>query len=340
MIKNLTCGGLNIGGGGSQIAEGPTPSGSVSRFNLSCAGAACTVSANTTVPGVSTAAPDCTNTGCNFGTPLPIPNPAIPSISTCVVNKWGTPATGTLNLTSGAASLSIPLASDVYLTGVALCPKCSATGSPGSPGVGTCMGGLRNGLACTSTNPTGLTRDCIPTNATKIGTISVNLSPSETNTRTSTNATGQFCPGQTVTAAGCFGSNALPDDQRERRAGGRAHDRHPEDRDPGVDLLHPRNGQRRRGRIGEPAGAGGGLAARNVHRQLNESDRCPPEPGARAPGDRLPEPTRSDPPAGGTLRGSRSTTRAAQVTRQPSETATTSVMPQTHTRAKAPIPAP
>ena len=208
MIKNLTCGGLNIGGGGSQIPEGPTPSGSVSRFNLSCAGAACTVSANTTVPAVNTAAPDCTNTGCNFGTPLPIPNPAIPSISTCVVNKWATPASGTLNLTTGAASLSIPLAADTYLTGVALCPKCSATGSPGSPGVGTCMGGLRNGLACTSTNPTGLTRDCVPTNATKIGTISVNLSPAETNTRTSTNATGQFCPSQTVTAAGCFGSTA------------------------------------------------------------------------------------------------------------------------------------
>jgi hypothetical protein len=208
VIKNLTCGGLNIGGGGSQIPEGPTPSGSVSRFALSCAGAACTVSANATVPTVNTAAPDCTNTGCNFGTPLPINNPVIPSISTCVVNKWASPATGTLNLTTGAASLGIPLASDVYLTGLALCPKCSATGSPGTPGVGTCMGGARNGLACTSTNPTGLTRDCIPTNATKIGTISVNLSPAETNTRTSTNATGQFCPGQTVTAAGCFGSTA------------------------------------------------------------------------------------------------------------------------------------
>ena len=56
--------------------------------------------------------------------------------------------------------------------------------------------------------PAGLTRDCVPTNATKIGTIPVVLSPAETNTRTSTNATGQFCPGQTVTAAGCFGSNA------------------------------------------------------------------------------------------------------------------------------------
>jgi hypothetical protein len=46
----------------------------------------------------------------------------------------------------------------------------------------------------------------VPTATFKIGTISVNLIPSTTGTRTSTNATRQFCPGQAQT--GCFGNSA------------------------------------------------------------------------------------------------------------------------------------
>jgi hypothetical protein len=125
-----------------------------------------------------------------------------------VVNKWGQPASGTLDLGTGVASLNIPLASDVYLTGAALCPKCSGTGTPGSPGTGTCNAGARVGLACTSTNPSGYTRDCPPPTNKFIGTIPVNLSPATTGTRTSTAANGLFCPGQLVGGTGCFGSAA------------------------------------------------------------------------------------------------------------------------------------
>jgi len=207
ILKNFTCGGLNIGGGGSVIAEGPVPRGSTNRFGLSCAGTSCTVTPTAAIPPVNTAGPDCTNTGCNFGTPLPIPNPTLQVISTCVVNKWGQPAGGTVDLGTGVASLDIPLASDVYLTGLALCPKCTGTGTPGSPGTGTCNGGARNGQACTSTNPDGLTRDCLPLAATYIGTIPVVLTPATTGTRTSTSATGQFCPNQSTGGSGCFGSS-------------------------------------------------------------------------------------------------------------------------------------
>src|SRR5262249_23233136 len=41
LIKNLTCGGLNIGGGGALVPEGPIPDGSTSRFGLSCTASSC-----------------------------------------------------------------------------------------------------------------------------------------------------------------------------------------------------------------------------------------------------------------------------------------------------------
>jgi hypothetical protein len=226
-LKNLTCGGLSIGAGASLIPEGPTPDGSQSRFALSCAGANCTISHFDTAPAVNTAGPDCTNTGCNFGTPLPIPNPTIPGITSCVLNTWQAPASGTLDLSTGTSSTNTPLISDTYLTGNLgqPCPKCSATGTPASPGHGTCDRGPRATLACTTTSSTGYTRDC-PTGGTDgthpctpgggacidgshVGPINVNLSPLTTGTASMTNATGNFCAGQSNTGGhqfGCFGN--------------------------------------------------------------------------------------------------------------------------------------
>src|SRR5262245_33910164 len=220
LIRNLTCGGLSIGGGFSFVAEGPTPDGSISRFSLACTGSNCTIGPNAATPPVNTPGPDCTNTGCNFGTPLPIPNAGT---TTCVLNTWTAPASGTIDLAAGSSSTNVPLQSYVVLTGNVIqpCPKCSATGSPSNPGTGTCDRGPRVNMACTTTNSQGLTRDCptggvdathpcTPGNAcidgTFIGTIPVNLSPLGTATATQTAADGAFCPGQT--SPGCFGSQA------------------------------------------------------------------------------------------------------------------------------------
>jgi hypothetical protein len=84
----------------------------------------------------NTAAPDCSNTACNFGTPLPIPNPTSPTLTTCVLNTFSSPASGTLDLSTGASSTNVALVSDTYLTGNAgqPCPKCSGHGTPSSPG--------------------------------------------------------------------------------------------------------------------------------------------------------------------------------------------------------------
>jgi hypothetical protein len=217
VVKTLTCGGLNIGGGSSTVPQGPTPDGSQSQFDLSCSGSACNITAFSTMPPVNSADPDCSNTGCNFGTPLPIPNGPL---TTCVLNTFASPASGTLDLSTGASSTNIALVSDTYLTGnnAQPCPKCSSGGSPSSPGTGTCDRGPRTGMACTSTNSTGYTRDC-PTggadathpctpgggnciDGSHIGPIDVSLSPLTTGTANMTNAGGLFCPSQAH--AGCF----------------------------------------------------------------------------------------------------------------------------------------
>jgi len=229
VIKNLTCGGLSIGAGASLIPEGPAPDGETFRFTLGCSGSSCTVGHFDTVPALNSADPDCTNTGCVYGTPLPIPNPTIPGITSCVLNTWRTAAAGTLDLVSGAVSINVPLISDTYLTGNLgqPCPKCSATGTPASPGHGTCDRGPRTGLACTTTSSTGYTRDC-PTGGTDgthpctpgggacidgshVGPINVDLSPLTTGTASKTDPGWNFCPGQTNTGGhmfGCFGSTA------------------------------------------------------------------------------------------------------------------------------------
>jgi hypothetical protein len=171
--------------------------------------------------------------GCNFGTPLPIPNPAIPTISTCALNTWASPASGTVNISTGASTTSVPLTSDVYLTGNLSqpCPKCVA---------GVCDRGPRATMTCVATSSTGYTRDCptggvgtpvspcptaqnasCPTPQTNcpctagggqccdgshVGPLSVNLSPLTTGAASATNASGIFCPSQPN--AGCFGSGA------------------------------------------------------------------------------------------------------------------------------------
>jgi hypothetical protein len=232
VIKNLGCGGLDIGAGASLIPEGPTPDGSQSLFALSCVGSACNIGPTSTAPLVNTSTPDCTTTGCNFGTPLPIPNPTIPGITTCVLNTWSSPASGTLDLSTGTVATSVPLGSDTYLTGNLgqPCPKCSATGTPASPGIGTCDRGPRATLSCTTTSSTGYTRDC-PTggadgthpctpgggaciDGSHVGVIPVSLSPLGTGTSNAHNAGGAFCPGQSNTGGhqfGCFGSSACVD---------------------------------------------------------------------------------------------------------------------------------
>src|SRR5262249_57710506 len=84
---------------------------------------------------------------------------------------------GSLKLASGVTTQSINLNSAVWLSGNLTnpCPQCSASGTPSSPGHGTCNKGARVGMNCTTTNSTGLTRDCPPGGSTEASFGSINV---------------------------------------------------------------------------------------------------------------------------------------------------------------------
>jgi len=207
-IRNLGCGTLNLGGGGSSVPEGPIPDGATNRFVVSsCVGNACTLSASSG----GAAGVDCTVTGCRFGPPLPIVNAGL---STCVANSFASNGSGTVDKGTGTMSLGVPLSSHVWVTGNGTqpCPRCQAVGSPGTPATGTCDRGARQGLTCMTTNSGGLSADCLPggtDGSSDLGSISVDLTPLITGTASDSDAAGLFCPGQTTGGnEGCFGSTA------------------------------------------------------------------------------------------------------------------------------------
>jgi hypothetical protein len=237
-LKNLLCANLSLGGGISQVPDNTTPPGSTNRFSLSCAGPSCTVGSVAT----ATSAFDCSNTGCLFGTPLPISNAGL---SVCVTNTFSAPASGTLNTGSGAVTLNFQLNSATVLTGnpTQPCPICAVSvggaacsGSPASPCTGVCDGSPNQGSVCTTRNPNGLTSSCPAPNAVTgtsrcyrgannnnvcatgadcpgglcalfIGNIAVSLNPLTTGTATLSSAAGTFCPGQGIAQKGAFKSD-------------------------------------------------------------------------------------------------------------------------------------
>src|SRR5207249_4487395 len=151
----------------------------------------------------------CTSVGCLFGPPLPMPNTFNPPYSVCVINLVASNATGTADCSSGAASISLPLASALYIDGDlfkqsggmdhcvggtnpgAVCTmnsQCTGGGfcsvgiqpCPICAGDGKCHGGDNDGAACTpadsalnSSFPTS--QDCLPPSGNGIGSLSIAL---------------------------------------------------------------------------------------------------------------------------------------------------------------------
>jgi hypothetical protein len=213
--KTLNCSGLNVGGGNSTVAEGPTPGNAETQMNIDCTGSSCVVSGRTSAETGS--AFNCSDTGCPFGPWLPISNAGA---STCVRNTFSTPATGTLDMSTGSFVGAFPLSSAVYLTANATlpCPLCVG-GTPGVAGSGTCQtagqwtsGGGPSpdaGNACTPVNADGNTHDCGPPAAVALTPFAVNLDPITTGAATFSDASGLFCPSQaTAGAFGCSGSGS------------------------------------------------------------------------------------------------------------------------------------
>jgi hypothetical protein len=239
-LKNLVCGNLSLGGGLSQVPDNTTPAGSTNRFSISCAAnGVCTVGAFPT----ASAGIDCSNTGCRFGTPLPISNAGL---SVCVENTFSQPASGTLDRNDGSATLNFQLNSKTILTGTPTqpCPVCRigtiagavCAGTPASPCTGVCEGSPNQNSACVSTNPNGLTGACPAPAAIQgvnrcyrgtnngaqcvggadcpgglcaqfVGDIPISLNPLTSGTTSLSSAAGTVCPGQLANQKGAFKSD-------------------------------------------------------------------------------------------------------------------------------------
>jgi len=158
-ILCLSCGGLYFGGGADAVplpAQVPDMGSSLTKL-ASCSDTCLTLGNFTSTETGSNR--NCTSVGCLFGPPLPIPNSAAAPLSTCVINTVAKDAQGFAQCSNGAASLSLPLTSTIFLYGDLL--NGSTPDRPDVPGIQPCpickkackvcaSSGASNGMACTS----------------------------------------------------------------------------------------------------------------------------------------------------------------------------------------------
>ncbi len=149
-FRTLACGGLYTGGG-QQIFALPviTPDMGTSIAKVaSCASTSLTLAAASS--GDTGSLRTCTQAGCLFGAPLPVPNTNATALSSCVINSLAADLTVTADCASGAAALNVPIKGEIFITGDLLtdaahpgiqpCPLCEA---------GICHGGPNDGMGCT-----------------------------------------------------------------------------------------------------------------------------------------------------------------------------------------------
>jgi hypothetical protein len=209
---DIACGGLYFGGGLDAV---PLPIvvpdfAQPTRFRVdACAGSTLTVAGSTQAETGGNR--DCTTQGCLFGPPLPVPNAGSVPTSTCLYNVVATAAQGTLACDTGAANVTLPLLTGVFLTGDLLPNRCQGGDNPGGrctvatqaadcPAGGTCVadpdiqacpicnpatricnGGMDNGMTCvpasaqTTTGQFPTSQDCRISETVKIGDLDVRL---------------------------------------------------------------------------------------------------------------------------------------------------------------------
>ena len=185
-FKTVACGGLYFGGGENGVTlPAITPDLGQTVIELT----SCSVQTGTVGPTTSTDTGsnlNCSSPGCFFGGPLPIPNTANTPTSTCVINTVRTAISGSVDCGLGTQDISLPLDSEIFLTGDTAtdvfstipgtqpCPLCSS---------GSCIGGPNDGLPCVpdDTDQSGsqpgypTSHHCPPDPMFSIGTIPINL---------------------------------------------------------------------------------------------------------------------------------------------------------------------
>jgi hypothetical protein len=192
---DLACNGLYLGSGNAALTLPATVPDSVKAIvtNVTCcAGTDLLLGASTATETAD--GETCTEAGCKFGPPLPIPNQISTATSTCVINTYARDVVGEASCATGAVRLDLPLLSTTYLTGDLLVNRCSGGLNPGlrcttlgadpacTPGGGTCVadpdlqpcpicnvgtnvcnGGPNNGMACVPDGGVAIAADVFPT---------------------------------------------------------------------------------------------------------------------------------------------------------------------------------
>lgn len=207
---DIACGGLYFGGGLDAVPLPIVVPDFVQPTRLrvdACNGTTLTVAGTTQAEAGVRA---CTTAGCLFGPPLPVPNALSAPTSTCLYNVVGAAAQGTLACDTGAASVTLPLLTGVFLTGDLLPNRCQGGSNPGgrctvatqagdcpdgtcapdpdlqpcpicNPTTRICNGGMDNGMSCvpaSTASTAGLfptSQDCRVSTSVKLGDLDVRL---------------------------------------------------------------------------------------------------------------------------------------------------------------------
>ncbi len=218
LIGNLVAGGLYFGGGQDGVPLPARIPGGATTFTAitDCDPETGDITIGPRTQEDTGSIRNCSDTGCFFGPPLPIPNLNAVATSTCVQNIISASADGRGSCLDGSVTnLSLPLASGIYLTGdlvaelpgIQPCPVCVNN---------TCEGGPNDGQSCTpETNTSGepypTSQDCPPPGANFLGALPIGFNLSTgTQTDVAEDLPGQlnvFC-GFCATNAGVFQGQA------------------------------------------------------------------------------------------------------------------------------------
>ncbi|TMB48316.1 MAG: hypothetical protein E6J56_25265 [Deltaproteobacteria bacterium] len=227
----LQCAGLYVGGAGVGVPLPfaiPTNSTTVTNVTA-CAGTSLTLSGTTPAEagnnrcsggsnhnGSCTTNADCpggkcnflicTNAGCLFGPPLPLPNGAHlnAATSTCVINTITGNGSGTGDCNAGTiTNYSLPLSSDIFLAGDLLAMRCVGGTTPGA----TCAAGGGCGTVAPGSCPGGT---CVNDNGRCTDNGAACCSDADCNTGAGATCETGACSGGTNNGNGCITSADCP----------------------------------------------------------------------------------------------------------------------------------
>jgi hypothetical protein len=195
--RQLECGRLYFGGGGTGLSLPQVqPDGAELLFKVfSCTPAGFLGLEPTTA---ADDARRCTSVGCLFGPPIALPEPVSTPVSSCIVQRLAAPPLGIANCATGEMAISLPLVSEIFLTGddrpaepgIQPCPVCApSVGNETCAGdrcAPCCHGGPNHLKPCTpgTSAPGGsalnaaypTSQDCPPHPSDHIGSVPIGYS--------------------------------------------------------------------------------------------------------------------------------------------------------------------